>query len=245
MTFVDRLFKRKGRKEFVFPGYMEEEFKEIYLLCKDYTMTSVERMYALYQAVNYISINKIPGDIVECGVWKGGSSMLVGYTLQRRGDIARKIYLYDTFEGMPAPGNNDVRLSDDKPAAALLSEDSHDKINSNNWCIALIDEVQKNLQSTNYPVDKLVFIKGKVEDTIPRSIATKISILRLDTDWFESTYHELTHLFPLVSKNGVLIIDDYGHWKGSKLAVDKYFSENGVSVLLNRIDYTGRIGIKS
>ncbi|MFN4149649.1 MAG: TylF/MycF/NovP-related O-methyltransferase, partial [Candidatus Sericytochromatia bacterium] len=72
----------------------------------------------------------------------------------------------------------------------------------------------------------------------------KISLLRLDTDWFESTYHELKYLFPLLSKNGVLIIDDYGHWKGAKEAVDKYIKEENITILLNRIDYTGRIGIK-
>lgn len=98
------------------------------------------------------------------------------------------------------------------------------------------------MQSTNYPAEMLVFIKGKVEDTIPKTMPKHIALLRLDTDWYESTKHELLHLYPLLSKSGVLIIDDYGYWAGSKKAVDEYFSKG--EMLLNRIDYTSRIAIK-
>ncbi len=97
---------------------------------------------------------------------------------------------------------------------------------------------------TGYPNKNVVFVKGKVEDTIPKNIPNKICILRLDTDWYESTFHELKHLFPLLTKGGVLIVDDYGHWRGARMAVDKYMAENGVVILLNRVDYTGRVGVK-
>ena len=79
------------------------------------------------------------------------------------------------------------------------------------------------------------FVRGKVEDTIPKNMPEKIALLRLDTDWYESTYHELKYLFPLLSKNGVLIIDDYGHWKGAKKAVDQYFGENNIQIFLKKI----------
>jgi hypothetical protein len=85
---------------------------------------------------------------------------------------------------------------------------------------------------------------GKVEDTIPADIPEKIALLRLDTDWYESTKHELIHLFPRLQKGGVLIIDDYGFWKGARKAVDEYFAENNIQILLNRIDDTGRMAIK-
>ena len=98
--------------------------------------------------------------------------------------------------------------------------------------------------STKYPKKNLIFIKGKVEDTIPLTVPPKIALLRLDTDWYESTYHELKYLFPLLSNKGALIIDDYGCWAGAKKAVDTYFDENKIVILLNRIDYTGRLGIK-
>jgi hypothetical protein len=104
--------------------------------------------------------------------------------------------------------------------------------------------VKNNLYSTGYPRENIIFIKGKVEETIPAVIPDKIAILRLDTDWYESTYHELLHLFPRLSVHGVLILDDYGCLKGAKRATDTYFNEHGVKVLLNRIDYSGRIAIK-
>ncbi|MFX1257024.1 MAG: TylF/MycF/NovP-related O-methyltransferase [Promethearchaeota archaeon] len=97
---------------------------------------------------------------------------------------------------------------------------------------------------TGYPKESVVYIKGKVENTIPNMIPEKISLLRLDTDWYNSTYHELKHLYPILSQKGIIIIDDYGHWKGARKATDNYFKENNVQILLNRIDYKGRLGIK-
>jgi hypothetical protein len=88
------------------------------------------------------------------------------------------------------------------------------------------------------------FVKGKVEDTIPASTPDRIAILRLDTDWYASTRHELEHLYPLLAPGGVLIIDDYGHWEGCRQAVDEYFASRNLQVLLNRVDYTGRIAVK-
>ncbi len=82
-------------------------------------------------------------------------------------------------------------------------------------------------------------------DTIPKNVPEKISILRLDTDWYESTKHELNNLFPRLVSGGILIIDDYGHFQGSKKAVDEYFEENKISSFLFRIDYTGRLFVKS
>ena len=87
------------------------------------------------------------------------------------------------------------------------------------------------------------FVQGMVEETIPAGAPEKIALLRLDTDWYESTHHEMVHLFPRISDGGVLIIDDYGHWAGARRAVDEYFHEHNIAILLNRLDYTGRIGI--
>jgi len=108
-----------------------------------------------------------------------------------------------------------------------------------------LDEVKKNVYGTGYPQDKIHFVKGKVEDTIPGTMPNQIALLRLDTDWYQSTMHELTHLFPLLQAKGVLIIDDYGHWQGAGKAVDEYFADKQISILLNRIDYSGRIAIKT
>jgi len=113
------------------------------------------------------------------------------------------------------------------------------------WAYGALEEVKRNLLSTGYPAERIFFVKGKVEETIPMSAPAQIALLRLDTDWYESTYHELVHLYPRLSSGGVLIIDDYGHWKGARRAVDAYISEQKLRLLLNRIDYTGRICVKS
>ncbi|QKG80636.1 TylF/MycF/NovP-related O-methyltransferase [Tenuifilum thalassicum] len=219
----------------------DERFKRIYERCKKFTMTPEDRMYALYKAVEYIIKANIPGDFVECGVWRGGSAMLITYTLLDLNVVDRKIYLYDTFQGMPRPTENDYRVSD-KNIRAFDKWKKNQKENYNSLCYASLSVVKKNMALTKYPSNNIVFVKGKVEETIPNTMPSKIAILRLDTDWYESTKHELIHLFPLLAKNGVLIVDDYGHWAGSKKAVDEYFSNK--PILFNRIDYSGRIAIK-
>jgi hypothetical protein len=153
-----------------------------------------------------------------------------------------QIFLYDTFEGMSEPSEKDADLLG-KGAKQLLNQ-SEKTTEDIMWCYAPIEDVKKNIESTGYPSQQVNYIKGKVEETIPQTMPGEIAILRLDTDWYESTYHELKYLFPKLVKGGVLIIDDYGHWQGAREAVDQYFKENNIHMLLNRIDYTGRIGIK-
>ena len=153
----------------------------------------------------------------------------------------RKIYLYDTFEGMSEPTEKDISYKNED---ADIEWKESQKGNINEWCYSPLDEVKNNLYSTGYPKDKLFFVKGKVEDTIPGTLPDQVSVLRLDTDWYESTYHELLHLYPLLSKNGFLIIDDYGYWKGAREAVEQYFGENKVKIFMNRLDNSARAGIK-
>ncbi|PAC31496.1 TylF/MycF/NovP-related O-methyltransferase [Flectobacillus sp. BAB-3569] len=216
-------------------------FLKILKACQPYTMTSIERMYALYNAVTYIVKNNIAGSFVECGVWRGGSSMMIALTLKELGVSNRSLYLYDTYEGMSEPTADDVDFRGGQ-AKELMEQNVENKQNSV-WCLADLNDVQNNMRSTGYPQDLVHFVKGKVEDTIPATMPdAPIALLRLDTDWYESTAHELKYLYPLLIQKGVLVIDDYGHWEGCKRAVDEYF--NG-SLLLNRIDYTGRIAIKS
>jgi hypothetical protein len=192
-------------------------------------------------AVEYVVSNNIPGVFVECGVWKGGSSMAaaMAYRQLRRDDV--DLYLFDTFDGMSEPGKEDVCQTTGESASDLLATQATD---SEVWARAPLEDVRKNLESTGYPTDRIHFVKGKVETTIPSSAPQQIAILRLDTDWYESTRHELTHLFPRLAGNGVLIIDDYGHWKGARKAVDEYFAAHQIKPFLVRIDDTGRLCIK-
>jgi O-methyltransferase len=207
-----------------------------------FTMTSDERISALCHAVRYVTKHGIPGDIAECGVWRGGSMMAAALTLLGERDLARTLYLFDTFEGMPPPTDIDRAAESGKSAALLLeAADESSLIVAR----APLDDVRANLASTNYPADRIRFIKGRVEDTIPREAPERIAILRLDTDWYASTRHELIHLYPRLSVGGVLVIDDYGHWEGARKAVDEYINDNRLRLLLQRIDYTGRIAVKT
>jgi O-methyltransferase len=208
---------------------------------KPFTMTSPERVIGLCDAVRYVTTNGIEGAIVECGVWRGGSSMAAALMLADLGAADRDLYLFDTFEGMSAPGELDRRARDAAPADQLLASSAKDdKV----WAYSPLDEVRKNLASTGYPIERVTFVQGKVEDTIPGHAPDKIALLRLDTDWYESTRHELEHLFPRLVPGGVLIIDDYGAWEGARRAVDEYLAANRITLLLNRIDETGRVGVK-
>lgn len=219
---------------------MGEDFAAIYQRCRKYTQTSVHRMHALYEAVLYIERAAVPGDIVECGVWKGGSSMLAASTLLRTNSRERSLWLYDTYEGMSAPTDRD-RDRNGALASDMMASSGKD---GDIWCYASLETVRRNMATVGYPETKLQFVRGKVEDTIPGILPKQIALLRLDTDFFESTYHEFTHLYPLLAPRGVLIVDDYGHWQGAREATDRYFQECAQPILLNRIDDTGRIGIK-
>lgn len=223
-----------------FPRDFEPGDIEAWRAVSAFTMTSPERIYALREAVRYVVREKIPGDIVECGVWKGGSMMAVARTLLDLKDESRTLHLFDTFEGMPPPTAADVDYTGQEAEARLQRSDK----DANLWAIAPLDQVKQAVLGVGYPADKIRFVKGKVEDTIPQEAPATIALLRLDTDWYESTWHELVHLFPRLQPGGVLIIDDYGHWQGARKAVDEYLSGHAVRILLNRIDYTGRIGVK-
>jgi O-methyltransferase len=205
-----------------------------------FTMTSPERRASLLGAVDHLVKHRVAGDIVECGVWRGGSMMLVALALMDRGDTDRHLYLYDTFEGMSAPTAEDRSVSGESAQAQLDRTRKGEGV----WCEAGLDDVQANLWSTGYPRERIHFVKGKVEQTIPQTLPAHLALLRLDTDWYESTRHELAHLYPLLSMHGVLIIDDYGHWQGARQAVDEYFAASAEPVFLHRVDYTARLVIK-
>jgi len=217
--------------------------KDIDILNKisGYTMTSIDRQLTLINAVRYIVSSGINGCFVECGVWRGGSSMAVALALLQEKRNDRDVFLYDTFEGMTAPTDNDKTL-DGTLARQHLDRDTN---KSGYWCVAGIEDVRGNMNSTGYPEEKIHLIEGPVEKTIPSKMPTdSIALLRLDTDWYESTKHELIHLFPRLTEGGILIIDDYGHWEGARKAVDEYFEGQKEKYYFNRIDYTGRLIVK-
>ena len=164
--------------------------------------------------------------------------MAVALTLLRLGVSDRRLWLYDTFGSMPPAGEHDRDYAGRPMAAGAL-----DPVNN---CLAhrRADtlEVQSAMASTGYPPDQVTYVEGLVEETIARSAPERIALLRLDTDWYESTRHELVELYPRLERGGVLLIDDYGHFAGARKAVDEYFAAD--PILLSRIDYTGRLAVK-
>lgn len=207
-----------------------------------FTMTSRERLQAAIDAARYAARYRIPGAIVECGVWRGGSMMAMARALMEEGDTSRDLFLFDTFEGMPPPSDADKDRTG-APAKDLLRLTPPQ---TGIWCYASLDDVRANLARTGYPAERLHFVPGRVEQTIPHAaLAGAIAVLRLDTDWYESTRHELVHLYPQISPAGVLIVDDYGHWQGARRATDEYLADNvRAPLLLQRTDYTGRMAVK-
>lgn len=215
----------------------EQDFMCLFEQVKPYTMTSVEALFGLYSGVNYVLDRNIPGDFIECGVWRGGSSLLVALILKQRGIVDRKVLLYDTFSGMPAPTEYDV----DKYGRTgfQMMEDYSDDIG---WCYASLDDVSGVFKNHNFsfPVE---FIEGDVMTTLSRYQPSEIALLRLDTDWYESTALEYNLLYPRLSMGGVLIIDDYGVWAGSRKATDDYFSQTPKPLIV-RIDKEVRLAVK-
>ncbi|WP_460204269.1 TylF/MycF/NovP-related O-methyltransferase [Scytonema sp. NUACC21] len=212
-------------------------FMDLFEQVKPYTMTSVEALFALYTAMNYVLDRNIPGDIVECGVWRGGSALLAALILKARNVSDRKLYLYDTFQGMPTPTEFDV----DKYGRTgfEMMEQYGDDIG---WCYALLEEVQAAFSVHNFDFE-IDFIQGDVIETLEKIKPETISVLRLDTDWYESTAAEFQHLYPRLSTGGVLIVDDYGCWAGSRKATDDYFRDVPRPMLI-RVDKEVRLGIK-
>lgn len=206
----------------------------------EFTMLSLANQYALFQAIKYISDNNIPGDIVECGVWRGGAMMLALDTLNLLSDQSRTVWLYDTYAGMTPPTTKDIDVNGNDAQTTIEGKDRTDLYVD--WCYADIIDVKKNIFSTGYPQEKINFIKGDVLETVPNNMPDEIAILRLDTDWYESTAHEMKHFYPKLTQHGVLIVDDYGTWAGSNQALNEYFIDN--KPLFNRVDHTAILLIK-
>jgi hypothetical protein len=224
-----------------FPPDVTTSERAILTRIAPFTMTSVERQLALIRAVRHVVHAGIAGAVVECGVWRGGSSMAAALTLRQEGRTDRDLYLYDTFSGMTAPTDADRTAEGELAREMMARDDSPGGVRA----IAGIEDVRANMAATGYPAARLHFVAGAVEQTIPaQAPAGPIALLRLDTDWYESTKHELTHLFPRLVEGGVLIIDDYGHWDGARRAVDDYLAGLPKRYLLSRIDYTGRMIVK-
>ena len=214
---------------------------------RPYTMTTVARIEAVCSATEYIVRNKIPGAFVESGVWMGGSSMAAALTLVKNGVTDRDLYLFDTFEGMPPPGDEDALIGSDNASIRAWWEAENEqraKDGEEPWLHAPVDMVRANMALTGYDLDHVHFVPGLVEDTVPAHAPDQIAFLRLDTDYYSSTKVELETMFPRLSPGSILIVDDYGFTEGTRKAVDEYFAKYPEPVFFHRVDACARLMIK-
>ena len=231
---------KAGPRTGALPADYDDEAKQIITAVRPYTMTSNEKLYALVTAVRYVVDAGIEGDLVECGVWRGGSMHAVARTLLAKGVSDRDLHLFDTFSGMTEPTERDVSLHVGKSASELLETSER---TSNTWAVASRDDVEQGLATLDYPQERFHLVEGPVEETIPHGAPQRIALLRLDTDWYESTRHELEHLYARLEPGGVLIIDDYGSWQGSKEATDEFVAALEHKPMMVRAGRS-RIGVK-
>lgn len=231
-SIVRRLEDNDARLRLDVPEMTDEEFAMLKKI-NGLSMTEPEVQWSFLQVVRHIERNNIPGDIVECGVWRGGYLALAGMMRDKMG-FDREIWGYDTYAGMTAPTEFDTKskenLSVDKKFDQLQRGDH------NEWCYASLEDVSDNffklVKNGGFrpivgPVQETLI----VEDNLPKQIA----ILRLDTDFYDSTKIELEKLWGRVSPGGVMMVDDYGEWKGSRKAVDEFFADKPLFLIrLNR-----------
>ena len=225
-----------------FPAESTPEEKELIESSCKYSTTGIIRMWALVQSIKYIHKKNIDGDMVECGIWKGGNVILMKKMIEKY-NLKNKVYGYDTFEGMPDATIWDIDYKGND-ASNLMRNSKKDESVRNIHAYASLTAVENNIRDSVGSMDGINLIQGKVEETLreKKNLPKKISILRLDTDWYESTKAELETLYPRVEKGGIVIIDDYGHFKGAKKAVDEYFGDQ--KPFMHYVDYTCRLFIK-
>lgn len=229
------------------PELNEEDINSIkYVLNNDLTMVSSARLTDTVLAVRHVETNNIQGSFVECGTWRGGN-VIAASLANKRYFEERDFYIYDTFAGMSEPNNTiDKSLFLGDSSKSIFNK--HQELNFNSWCYASLDEVKENIKAAGLSLENINFIKGKVEDTlkVTSNLPEKISVLRLDTDWYDSTIIELEVLYPKLEIGGVILIDDYGYWDGAREAVDSYFSRQDTPKrpFFAQSDFTGRVGIK-
>lgn len=211
------------------------------IFAESITMTSLESLATLALACKYVVKNGITGDFVEAGVWRGGSSIVAKKFLTGE----RSFYLFDTYAGMTKPTIHDYRVGASSNTSTVEHWKNQSKSTHNEWVFASLEEVQKNFRSFNLLDNSVNFIEGNVIETlIDLKVPAKIAILRLDTDFYDSTLMELQVLWPRLVSGGILILDDYGHWDGARRAVDEYFEKETDVLMVPIAGGGGRIVIK-
>lgn len=208
----------------------------LYMKVLPYTMVEYERVANVYEVAQLIEKSKLKGAFVECGVWKGGTTGVMAY-VANKAKAGRKVWLFDSFEGLPEPTKKDGAV-----ASAYASNRDSGKLASIQKCVGPLEDVKKLFFSVLKLNPESIYIgKGWFQDVLPRERQNvgPIALLRLDADWYESTKCALENLYDNVVPGGYVLIDDYGHWEGCKKAVDEFFHNRNIVANFQKIDYTG------
>jgi hypothetical protein len=200
--------------------------KSFHKIIAELAMTSSRRdSDILFNYLDHIRNNNIPGDFVECGVWKGGIVLAISEYLSYHNMLDRKVWLYDTFAGLTEPTDVDFELRrNNKVSTKEIWQGQKIDDNTNAWCYGSLNEVKNNMSRTSFPQDNIIYVIGDICETlkVDKNVPNRIALLRLDTDWYDSTKAEMEYLYPKVVDNGVVIADDYNYWNGSRKAIDEY-----------------------
>jgi hypothetical protein len=208
-----------------------------------HTQLSYERLMTLYQQVAYIERRRLPGALVECGVWRGGAAAVMAQANLDEGRERRLLHLFDSFEGMPEPR----RDRDGPEAARLVAHAAGGALRSTGVNVASAQQARTLIvDCIGYPASSVVLHPGWFQHTLPhaRAHVGPIALLRVDGDWYDSTRVVLDMLYDLVTPGGVVVIDDYGHFEGCRRATDEFLAARAPNIYLHHIDYTGRYLIK-
>jgi O-methyltransferase len=240
--------RARGESARVGMADLDASMRSIMDAARPYTVAPPERLAALCSSVDYVVQHKLPGAFVECGLWRGGSLYAVALRLCQLGVRDRELIGFDTFAGMTEPTEHDVDYTG-APAAQppILETLSH--------AAARVfgspgpaqpgtsrEEVLALLTSSGYHAARIRLVEGPVEETLPEHAPDAVALLRLDIGWYEPTRHAVEHLYPRLCEGGVLLLNDYGHYQGARKAVDDHLA--GHRILLQRIDYSGRLAVK-
>lgn len=209
-------------------SFSQGEFARLYRSIRPYTLSSNARLRGLYRAVRHVVTENVVGDIVECGAARGGSAALMGLTLKQL-DADRALWLFDTFEGLPPPTQDDPDFEIAKRYTGACRGDLGE-------VVALFERLGISAHSR--------FVKGLFQETLPVCGVERIGVLHIDGDWYESVKVCLEHLYDRVTSGGIIQIDDYGHWAGARKAADEFLREHPSQIVLQKLDYTGRQFVK-
>ena len=211
--------------------------KEIVITSSPFSCSNLEAMLRLIGNVEHIIKCDVPGDFVECGVFMGGSCIVIAQTLRHLRVEDRAIWMFDTFEGVPEPNETEIDGEGNNLRKWYL------ETQQKGWCYSSKHTVSNNMRKFAFN-GEVHLIPGLVEDTIPRIGPNTIALLRIDVDLEDPTRHILEHMYPRLSTNGHIIFDDYGHFPDVKSTVDEYLAIHAPNIYLDRVNRTVMHGVK-